>query len=62
MYWSFLFVEDFIEDMGPLSTKLGYAFKTGLKLGLFWSGEHLFYTKMVRIVRNRDPDAQRKNT
>ena len=34
-------LEDFIDDMGPLSTKLGYAFKQGLKLGLFYSGKLL---------------------
>jgi hypothetical protein len=30
--------EDFIDDMGPLTTKLGYALKVGLKLGIFYSG------------------------
>jgi hypothetical protein len=30
-------VEDFIDNMGPLSTKLGYALKQGLKIGLLYS-------------------------
>jgi hypothetical protein len=42
-----LYSADFIEELGPLTSKLGYALKTGLKLGLFYSGEYDIWTIMV---------------
>ena len=48
-------LEDFIDDMGPLSTKLGYAFKQGLKLGLFYSGKLLTLYKKKAGITEPDP-------
>jgi len=42
--------EDFIDNMGPLSTKLGYALKQGLKIGLLYS---LFDVTMVMRIQER---------
>lgn len=41
---------DYIEDLGPLSSKLGFAFKSGLKLGLFWSAYDII---MIMNIKER---------